>query len=102
METGFPILLLCLAGLLLLYAGLIAATGDASLIFRSYAAKMKDRKAYARQFGKLLAVVAIAPAVSGEVGLLCGSAAASGILLVPTFLLCLRAGLRLMKDVTDE
>ena len=69
MEYGFSILMFCFSGVLLIYAGLVAL-GNTGLILRYRAAKVRDKKKYARQFGRILALVACAPALSGAVAML--------------------------------
>ena len=69
MESAFSILMFIFSGALLLYAGLVAVFG-VTLILRHWAAEIKDEKAYARRFAKILALTALAPALSGVVGLL--------------------------------
>ena len=100
MEYGFPILMFCFAGALLLYAGLIAM-GNTGLILRYQFARVKDRRKYARQFGKILALVALAPLLSGVVALL-GDAErmflpAMGTLVAGTAL-AIAMGVKLMND----
>lgn len=71
MENAIPILLLCMAGGLLLYGGLLAATGDITMLRRRYrqSAKMKNEKAYARRLGLIILLCAAPFAVSGLIGL---------------------------------
>ena len=69
MDYGFSILMFSFSAGLLLYAGLVALFG-VSLIRRHWAVKMKDKKAYARGFARVLALTALAPAASGAVALL--------------------------------
>ena len=69
MEYAFSILMFIFSGALLLYAGLVAVFG-VGLIVRHWAAKIRDEKAYARRFAKILSLTALAPALSGVVGLL--------------------------------
>ena len=59
------IFMLIFSGAILFYAILLAWTKDVGLIGRSYAAKMNDRKKYAVQFAKVLAMTAVAPALTG-------------------------------------
>ena len=69
MESAFSILMFIFSAALLLYAGLVAV-GGVKLIVRHWAAEIKDEKAYARRFARILALTALAPALSGVVGLL--------------------------------
>ena len=68
MEYAFSILMFVFAALLMLYAALIGR-GGFNLIPRGYAASVDDKKAYAKNFAKVLRVVAAAPAVSGLIAL---------------------------------
>ena len=68
MEYGDSIIMFCLSAGILLYA-LLIRFGGYSFIPRNWYTKPKDKKAYAIQFAKILAFVAIAPAVSGFIGL---------------------------------
>ena len=94
---GFAILMFCLAGGLLLYAALLAKEKDPTLIPRNYAAKMKDRRAYARQFARVIALVAAAPALSGLIALLTDAALPTLLALVGGLVVCLWLGARWMK-----
>ncbi len=69
MDHAFSYLMFAFSGMLLLFAGLLYLTGDPKLIMRGYAAKMKNPKRYARQFAKVLAIVAVAPILGGLTGL---------------------------------
>ena len=70
MEYAYSILMFCMAAGLLLYAGLLALAKDPMLIPKHYAAKMKNKKAYAVMFAKITAMMALPFAVSGIVGLI--------------------------------
>lgn len=69
MEYAFSYLTFGMAALTLLYAALLALSGDPKMIPRHYSAKIKDPKAYARQFAKILLLLTGSFAVSGIVGL---------------------------------
>ena len=108
MEYAYSILMFCFAGMLLLYAGLLALTGDVGLIPRNELVKMKDKKAYARQFAKVIALVALAPVLSGLVVMVPWLSAltsvvaahvAAFLVLVLAFVGCIRVGVWLMRDV---
>ncbi|MBR0496225.1 MAG: hypothetical protein IJJ71_08640 [Treponema sp.] len=60
--------MLIFSGAILFYALLLAWTKNVGLIRRSYAAKINDRKKYAVQFAKVLAMSAVAPALTGLAG----------------------------------
>ena len=70
MEYVYSIMMFCMAGGLLLYAGLLALAKDPMLIPRHYAARMKDGEAYAVMIAKVVALVAVPFAISGTVGLI--------------------------------
>ena len=68
MEYAFYFITLGFGGALLLYAGIVAASGfDA--IPRNNTVKVKDKQAYARKFAKILALLALPLVVGGLVGL---------------------------------
>lgn len=69
MRYGFSVLMFCFAGMILIYA-LMVWHGGFNMIFRHWAVKVNDKKAYARRFAKILAIVAIAPALSGLAGVI--------------------------------
>lgn len=99
MEYAFSILMFCFAGMLLLYAGLLAAAKDPQLIPRHFASKIKNPKVYALQFAKLTALTAAAPFLSGLVGLT-DQMWAAGIVLIAAFVLCIHFGIRFfMRDL---
>lgn len=99
-EEAFLILMLIFSGIIFLYALLIAWTKDVKLIFRNYSANIKNKKIYAVQFSKLLALISIVPAFSGIVGFLSGNIFYAMISFVACFVICVRAGSkRFMKDV---
>ncbi len=62
------ILMFIFAGAILLYAVLLAWTKNTGLIMRSYAVKMKNKKAYAVKFAKILALTSISPLLTGLAG----------------------------------
>ena len=70
MEYGYSIIMFCMAGALVLYAGLLALVKDPMLIPRHYAARMRNKKAYALMFAKIIAMMAMPFAASGIVGLI--------------------------------
>ncbi len=66
----YSIIMFCFAAALLLYAADLAITKNYNLVARNWAAKPKDEKAYTVHFAKIIALVALAPAVSGLIALL--------------------------------
>lgn len=83
MEYGYSYLMLAFAAALLLYAGLLAWTKDVGLIPRMWAVKLAkdEKKRYAVQMAKIVALVAAAPALSALVGFLSLPAAVAVLLL---------------------
>ena len=65
MDFGYPTLMFCFAGALLLYSVLLVKTGNISLIPQADKAGIQDKRAYTEQFGKAVAVISLAPAISG-------------------------------------
>ena len=73
MEHAFSILMLIFAGAIFIYAGLTALAKELIMPRRyKQSAKMPDKKKYAVQFAKIMALVACAPLLSGVVGLFAG------------------------------
>ena len=70
MEYAYSIMMFCMAGGLLLYAGLLALAKDPMLIPKHHVAKMKNKKACAVMFAKIIAMMAAPFAVSGIVRLI--------------------------------
>ena len=96
MEYVFSIMMFVFGGALLLYAGLLALTKDYKLIARHYAAKVTDGKRYALCFARTIAIVAIAPIVSGVVGLF-GIGWLNAVVAVVSFIACLVIGVKTFK-----
>lgn len=83
MEHAFSILMLIFSGALFLYAGITALTKELIMPRRyKQSAKMPDKKKYAVQFAKIMALVACAPLVAGVVGLFAGDAVCAIIVCV--------------------
>ncbi|WP_407383159.1 hypothetical protein [Ruminococcus sp.] len=72
MEYGYSILMGIFAGALLAYAGLMALTKDYKMLpLRArVSVKPKNEKLYMKQLAKVVALVALSPALSALVGLL--------------------------------
>ena len=70
MENGYSVIMLIFSGALLLYAGLMALTKDYTLLPLRVrrAVKPKNRKQYMVMLAKIIALVAISPALSALVG----------------------------------
>lgn len=102
MEYAYSILMFCFAGGILLYAALMSS-GDASMIRRLYAAKVKDKKAYAKQFAKVLALVSLAPLSSGVAALIVDinrRPFPPVITLIVVFIACMQKGVKMMEEVS--
>lgn len=71
MEYGYSILMGIFAGLILVYAGLMALFKDYKMLpLRArVSVKPKNEKLYAKQLAKAIALVALAPALSALTGL---------------------------------
>ncbi len=97
MEHAYSILMFCFAGALLLYGIVLVATKDPGLIPRADAAEIKDKKAYAAQFGKIICATALAPLTSGLIAWN-GHFGYAVIMLVVGFVVCIWEGTRMMKQ----
>ena len=73
MRFAFSIIMFVFSGALLLYAGLVSV--DPSAMVRSYSVKTRDKKAYAKYLGKVIAVIALAPLLCGIYGVIFDPAA---------------------------
>ena len=91
------IFMLIFSGAILFYAILLAWTKDVGLIRRSYAAKMNDRKKYAVQFAKVLALTAVAPALTSLAGFVTENVLFFGATFVLSLIVCVRIGIKLIK-----
>lgn len=69
MDKAYSILMFCFSACLFLYAGLLALTRDVGLVPKTYAAKIKNKKEYAKGIAKVVALTALAPLISGVVAL---------------------------------
>ena len=98
MEKAFPILMLCFAGAIILYALLLAATKDVNLIPHSDKASIPDPKAYALRFAGIMGLVSIGPLASGIAGLIYDNKRAA-IALIVGIVFSLWGATRLVKKV---
>ena len=69
MEYGYSILMGIFAGVLFLYGLITFLSGDILLVARNWAAKISDKKRYARQFGKVIMIISTAPLLSALLAL---------------------------------
>ena len=99
MENGFSVLMLLFSAALLLYAGLLAATKDYTLLpLRAQVAlKPKNAKAYTFQISKAAALTAVAPALGGLAGL--WNVTAGLVVLLAGIVACLWLSTKIVKNV---
>ena len=100
MEYVYSIIMFCMAGGLLLYAGILALAKDPMLIPRHYAANMRNKKAYAMMFAKIIAMMAVPFAVSGILGLIWNAdqtLVPAIIVLIIGFIACLYLSTKIAK-----
>ena len=99
MEYGFSILMAAFSAALLLYAGLMALTKDYKMLpFRARTSvKPKNSKKYMTQLAKVIALVAISPALSSLVGL--WNPFAGMLVLILAAIVFIWLGTKLMKNV---
>ena len=99
MEYGFSILMAAFSAALLLYAGLMALLKDYKMIpLRArVSVKPKNEKKYMTQLAKVIALVAISPALSALAGL--WNPLAGMIVLILAAIIFIWLGTKLMRDV---
>ncbi len=100
MEQGFSVLMFIFAGVLLLYAALLAIKKDYRMLpYRStQSVKPKDPKKYVAQFAKIIALVAAAIAVGAAVALWNGGIGAA--VMVIGVVAALWLGTRMIKKAS--
>ena len=91
----FSILMFMFSGGLLLYAAILYLSKDVNMIPRNYAVKVTDKHRYATQFAKVIALVALAPAYGGIVGLF--STFWGLVAMITQMILAIYLGTKLMK-----
>lgn len=91
----FSILMFMFSGGLLLYAAILYLSKDVKMIPRDYAVKVTDKRRYAVQFAKVMALVALAPAYGGIVGLF--STFWGLVAMITQMILAIYLGTKLMK-----
>ena len=99
MEYGYSILMGIFASLILIYAGLMALTKDYKMLpFRAtVSVQPKDEKRYMKQLAKVVALVALAPALSALTGL--WNMIAALIVLVVSAVVFIWLGTKIMRGV---
>ena len=99
LEYGYSILMAIFAGLILIYAGLMALTKDYRMLpLRArVSVKPKNEKLYMKQLAKVVALVALAPALSALTGL--WNMIAALIVLVVSAIVFIWLGTKIMRGV---
>ena len=99
MEYGYSILMGVFAGAILLYAGMMALFKDYKMLpYRARASvKPKNEKLYMTQLAKVVALVALAPALSALAGL--WNMAVAFVVLIAGAVLFIWLGTKLMRGV---
>ncbi len=99
MEYGYSVLMAIFSAALLLYAGLMAIFRDYKMIpMRArVSVKPKNEKKYMAQLAKVIALVALSPALSALAGL--WNPIAALIVLILSAILFIWLGTKLMKNV---
>lgn len=100
LEYGYSVLMGIFSAMILLYAGFAAIFKDYRILplrVRVSAAKPKNEKKYMTQFAKMLALVALSPALSALAGLWNMTAALIVLIVSAVFFIWL--GSRIMKNV---
>lgn len=99
MEYGYSILMGIFAGLILIYAGLMALTKDYKMLpLRArVSVQPKDEKRYMKQLAKVVALVALAPALSALTGL--WNMIVALIVLVVSAIVFIWLGTKIMRGV---
>lgn len=99
MEYGYSVLMAIFSAALLLYAGLMAIFRDYKMIpMRAWVSvKPKNEKKYMAQLAKVIALVALSPALSALAGL--WNPIAALIVLILSAILFIWLGTKLMKNV---
>ena len=88
----YAILMIIFSGALMLYAACLYISGDHHMIVRNYAVKMKNKKIYARQMGKVIGLVALAPLLGGLTSLVAGGIYPVLVMIV-SFIIFIRLGI---------
>ncbi|MBQ3901733.1 MAG: hypothetical protein II736_08440 [Clostridia bacterium] len=99
MEHGYSILMGIFSAAILLYAGLMALTKNYKLlpVRATQSVKPKDEKRYMTQLAKVVALVALSPALSALAGL--WNMTAALVVLIVSAVLFIWLGTKIMKGV---
>ncbi len=95
MEYAFAIMTFALGAGLLLYA-LSLSKGNYNNIMKSWATNPPDKEKYAKEFGKTIAFIALAPIISGALSLFVSNIIA-GVTLAVLLILFIIIGVGHMK-----
>ena len=97
MEYGYSILMGIFAGAILVYAGIMALTGDYNIlpVRARQSVKPKDPKKYTVRLAEVIALVALSPALSALAGL--WNMHAALVVLFVTMVVFIWLGTRIMK-----
>ena len=105
MEYGFSILMFCFAGVLLLYAGLLAVEKRRPDLliprYRASSGDMKNPIRYARRIAKIVALCALSPLLTGLVGLTSRYLIA-GIVFVVALVGAIWLGIRMTREQKED
>ena len=99
MEYGYSILMSVFSAAILLYAGLMALTKNYKIlpVRATQSVKPKDEKRYMTQLSKVVALVALSPALSALAGL--WNMTAALVVLLVSAVLFIWLGTKIMKGV---
>ena len=99
MEYGYSILMSVFSAAILLYAGLMALTKNYKIlpVRATQSVKPKDEKRYMTQLSKVVALVALPPALSALTGL--WNIPAALVVLIVSAVLFIWLGTKIMKGV---
>ncbi|MBR3990663.1 MAG: hypothetical protein IKI91_00870 [Clostridia bacterium] len=99
MEYGYSILMSVFSAAILLYAGLMALTKNYKIlpVRATQSVKPKDEKRYMTQLSKVVALVALSPALSALAGL--WNMTAALVVLIVSAVLFIWLGTKIMKGV---
>ena len=96
MDYGYAVLMFCIAGALLLYSVILIKTKNISLIIQMDKDRIQDKEAYTARYGKAVAILSLAPVVSG-IFWLTGAVRRSVAFLVLGFILCVWEATEIMR-----
>ena len=98
MDYGYALLMFCIGGALLLYSVILIKTENISLVVQMDKDRIQNKKMYVTQYGKAVAILSLAPVVSG-IFWLTGAVRRSVAFLVLGFILCVWEATEIMRKV---